>query len=221
MPLHTQYRPKTLDKLIGHAEAVTRMKGIINSGKVPSAILLTGPTSVGKTTLARAFACDLSGRGEAFLNSPDYREINFSDTRGIDDIRELIKLTRFKPQTSKYRVIVGDECQGVLSTPAAANCIEADTLIVTNKGKLSACEIYNRMENGEEFLFLSFNHKTGELEWKRVLSKKKQQSTKNEVTLTNGAKVTSDHKVYTKEKDYTKAVTCDGLTGLIVDLSIP
>lgn len=123
MPLHTQYRPKTLDKLIGHAEAVTRMKGIISSGKVPSAILLTGPTSVGKTTLARAFACDLSGRGEAFLNSPDYKEINFSDTRGIDDIRELIKLTRFKPQTAKYRVIVGDECQGILATPAAANAL--------------------------------------------------------------------------------------------------
>lgn len=123
MPLHTQYRPKTLDKLIGHAEAVTRMKGIIKSGKVPSAILLTGPTSVGKTTLARAFACDLSGRGEVFLNSPDYREINFSDTRGIDDIRELIKLTRFKPQTAKYRVIVGDECQGILSTSAAANAL--------------------------------------------------------------------------------------------------
>ena len=123
MPLHTDYRPKTLSRLIGHAEAVTRMKGIINSGKVPSAILLTGPTSVGKTTLARAFACDLSGKGENFLKSPDYREINFSDTRGIDDIRELIKLTRFKPQTAKYRVIVGDECQGILSTPAAANAL--------------------------------------------------------------------------------------------------
>ena len=123
MPLHTKYRPKTLDKLIGHTEAVTRMKGIINSGKVPSAMLITGPTSVGKTTLARAFACDLSGRGEAFLSSPDYKEINFSDTRGIDDIRELIRITRFRPQTAKYRVIIGDEAQGLLSTPAASNAI--------------------------------------------------------------------------------------------------
>ena len=98
MALHTKYRPKTLDKLIGQTTAVTRLKGIINSGKVPSAMLFTGPTSVGKTTLARAFACDLSGKGEVFLNSPDYKEINFSDTRGIDDIRELIRITRFKPQ---------------------------------------------------------------------------------------------------------------------------
>lgn len=123
MALHTKYRPRTLDKLIGQTVAVTRLKGIIQSGKVPSAMLFTGPTSVGKTTLARAFACDLSGKGEIFLNSPDYKEINFSEQRSIDDIRELQKLTRFKPQMSKYRVIVGDECQGLLATPAAANAL--------------------------------------------------------------------------------------------------
>lgn len=123
MPLHTQYRPHTLDNLIGHAEAVTRMKGIIKSGNVPSAILLTGPTSVGKTTLARAFAADLSGRGEAFLKTSDYIEVNFSESRSIDDIRELLRVTRFKPQISKYRIIVGDEAQGLVSSPAAANCV--------------------------------------------------------------------------------------------------
>ena len=123
MALHTKYRPTTLSKLIGHEEAVTRMQGIINSGKVPSAILITGPTSVGKTTLARAFASDLSGLGEKFLSTADYKEINFSDTRGIDDIRALINLTQYMPQFSKYRVIVGDEAQGLLSTPASANCV--------------------------------------------------------------------------------------------------
>ena len=123
MALHTKYRPKTLDKLIGQTTAVTRLKGIIQSGNVPSAMLFTGPTSVGKTTLARAFACDLSGKGELFLNSPDYKEINFSDTRSIDYIRELQNMTNYKPQMSKYRVIVGDECQGLLSVPASANAL--------------------------------------------------------------------------------------------------
>lgn len=217
MALHTKYRPKTLDKLIGQTTAVTRLKGIINSGKVPSAMLFTGPTSVGKTTLARAFACDLSGKGEVFLNSPDYKEINFSDTRGIDDIRELIRITRFKPQMGKYRVIVGDECQGILSTPAAANCIEADTLIITNKGKLKAREIHDRMNKGECFKFLSYNHETRECEWKDVLSSKEQDSIKPEVTLFNGAKVTSDHKVYTKEQGYIEADNTNDLTGLIVE----
>lgn len=122
MPLHTKYRPSSLDKLIGHTDIVTRLKGIINSGNVPSAMLFTGPTSVGKTTLARAFACDLSGMGKDFLHCQDFVERNFSDQRGIDDIRQLEQLTRYKPQMSKYRVIIGDECQGLLSNNAAANC---------------------------------------------------------------------------------------------------
>lgn len=125
MPLHTQYRPTTLEKLIGHSEAVTRMRGIIKSGKVPSAILITGPTSVGKTTIARAFAHDLLESDIDIQRNPNYKEINLSEQRSIDDIRELIKLTKFKPQGSKYRVICGDEAQGILSTPASANAMLA------------------------------------------------------------------------------------------------
>ena len=121
MPLHLKYRPETLDTIIGHSEAVTRMKGIVRSGNVPSALLITGPTSVGKTTLARAFAADLSGMGKNFLRTPDYLELNFSEQRSIDDIRELQKICRFKPQMSKYRVIVADEAQGIISAPAAGN----------------------------------------------------------------------------------------------------
>ena len=84
--LHTKYRPTTLSKLIGHEEAVTRMKGIIATGNVPSAILITGPSGVGKTTLARAFAADLNGGAES-LSSNDYIEVNVADNRSIDDIR--------------------------------------------------------------------------------------------------------------------------------------
>lgn len=169
MALHTKYRPTTLSKLIGHEEAVTRMQGIINSGKVPSAILITGPTSVGKTTLARAFASDLSGLGEKFLSTADYKEVNFSDTRGIDDIRALINLTQYMPQFSKYRVIVGDEAQGLLSTPASANCIEKGTYVATDKGIKKVEEVYRNMSTGlKSYKFFSLNEKTGALELKPV-----------------------------------------------------
>lgn len=116
--LHTKYRPTTLSKLIGHEEAVTRMKGIISSGNVPSAILITGPSGVGKTTLARAFAADLNGGAES-LSSNDYIEVNVADNRSIDDIRELAKLSKHRSIYGKKKVIVLDEAQALIG-PALA-----------------------------------------------------------------------------------------------------
>ena len=116
--LHTKYRPTTLSKLIGHEEAVTRMKGIIATGNVPSAILITGPSGVGKTTLARAFAADLNGGAES-LSSNDYIEVNVADNRSIDDIRELAKLSKHRSIYGKKKVIVLDEAQALIG-PALA-----------------------------------------------------------------------------------------------------
>ena len=73
MSFHQKYRPATLDKIIGHSKAVDAMKGWIASGEYPSAILFVGPTSVGKTTLARLLCADPAvrqassdGRGSAW-----------------------------------------------------------------------------------------------------------------------------------------------------------
>lgn len=121
--LHTKYRPHTLADLIGHEKAVTTMRGMIDSGKIPSAILITGPTSVGKTTLARAFACDLNNDPN-FLSTPDYTEINVGDNRGIDDIRELQNLAHYVPMSGKKRVIVLDEVQALVG-PALQCALKA------------------------------------------------------------------------------------------------
>lgn len=112
---HTKYRPGTLEDLIGHKSAVTRLQGIIKSGKVPSAMLFFGPSSVGKTTLARAFAVALNGK-----LGPDYVEMNAADQRGIDDVRELIRVSKMRPMGGKKRIFVIDEFQGLLSNQAAA-----------------------------------------------------------------------------------------------------
>lgn len=116
--LHTKYRPTSLKTIIGHENAVTRLRGIVESGNLPNALLITGPSGVGKTTLARAFASDLNG-GTGTLTSSDYIEVNVADTRSIDDIRELARVSKHRSIYGKKKVIVLDEAQALIG-PALA-----------------------------------------------------------------------------------------------------
>lgn len=115
--LHLKYRPKRLDKVIGHEKVKTRIRGMLNSGELPSAIAFFGPPSAGKTTLGRCVATEINGA----LNA-DFKEVNAADERGIDDVRELIKISKFKPQ-SKRRIILIDEAHQLVSNNAAAQTL--------------------------------------------------------------------------------------------------
>jgi DNA polymerase III subunit gamma/tau len=116
-PFHTKYRPRTLDKVIGQEKIVERLTGIVKSKKVPNALLFVGPSSAGKTTLARAFTAELFGVKD-LSGSQDYHEINAADSRGIDDLRDLLKISKLKPRIAPRRVILVDECQQ-LTGPSA------------------------------------------------------------------------------------------------------
>jgi len=112
---HRKYRPNSLERILGHETAVHRLRGMLE--RPPGALLITGPTSAGKTTLARAFAAEVNGR--PVEQQQDYRELNGGTTRGIDDMRELEKLSKFQPMNKK-RIIVIDEAQQLLSNKPAA-----------------------------------------------------------------------------------------------------
>lgn len=116
---HLKYRPSNLSKVIGHAAAVTRLQGMVNSGKMPTALAFFGPSGSGKTTLARAFAADVNGvSGSKELR--DYVEKNAAAEKTMEDVKSWIQTARFKPQ-HKRRVICIDEAQGLISNPQAAN----------------------------------------------------------------------------------------------------
>lgn len=122
MSLHQKYRPSSLDRVVGHSKAVATLKGFISSGKFPSAIMFTGPTSVGKTTIARAFVHDvLDSEVEGNAN---YLEVNVGENRSIDDIRSFIQVSRLRPQNNQpRRFILLDEAQQILSNNPAAQAL--------------------------------------------------------------------------------------------------
>lgn len=120
MPFHNTYRPQTLDRIIGHASAVAALKNFAQKGSPPSAILIYGPPSAGKTTLGRAFAREVVG--EENMHS-SFEEINLASQRSIEEIRGLVRLAEMRPLSGKRRFIMCDEAQGILGNAPAANAL--------------------------------------------------------------------------------------------------
>ncbi|MFH1501192.1 MAG: replication factor C small subunit [archaeon] len=81
-----KYRPKDFDELVGQEDIIKRVKNLTNSLNIPH-LMFAGPAGTGKSSLAIIIVKQLFG--------PDwkgnYLELNASDERGIDVVREKVK----------------------------------------------------------------------------------------------------------------------------------
>jgi len=130
--LAVRLRPKTLDDVVGQKPACDTIKGMIKRRNLPNALLITGDTGSGKTTLSRIIGhivnCeDLQGYKPCgkcasckTSDHPDFIEMNIGDARGIDAIRGLQEQARFKPRFN-MRIFLLDECHQL--TKAGASCL--------------------------------------------------------------------------------------------------
>lgn len=132
--LNSIYRPRKWEEVKGQ-DRVTEIlrKQVVSKTGLSNAYILSGKSGIGKTTLARLFFTALNcenplkngnccDKCSACLNSKyQLREINASDSRGIDDMRELINDSCFVPTTGKYNGVLLDEVH-MLSKPAW-NCL--------------------------------------------------------------------------------------------------
>lgn len=104
-PWVEKYRPQTLDDVVGQEHIIQRLKRYVEEGSMPN-LMFTGPAGVGKTTTALALARTMLGE----YWRQNLLELNASDARGIDTVRNDIKnFSRLKSVGSPFRIIFLDE----------------------------------------------------------------------------------------------------------------
>ncbi|NCN99364.1 replication factor C small subunit [Candidatus Pacearchaeota archaeon CG10_big_fil_rev_8_21_14_0_10_35_219] len=81
-----RYRPSTFEGVVGQQEIVKRTKSLVNSLNIPH-LLFAGPAGIGKSTLALIIVKELFGPSW----KENYLELNASDERGIDVVRQKVK----------------------------------------------------------------------------------------------------------------------------------
>ena len=126
--LARKYRPSDFSDLIGQEPMVRTLRNAFATGRVHQAYIFTGVRGVGKTTTARILARALNYKTDTIdqpsIDMPvlgehcqsiiesrhvDVIEMDAASNTGIDDVREIIDASRYKPISARTKIYIIDE----------------------------------------------------------------------------------------------------------------
>jgi replication factor C small subunit len=112
-----KYRPVRLADIVGQDEIIERLESYVKNGNLPH-LLFTGSAGIGKTTAAVALARQFFGESWHM----NFRELNASDERGIDVVRNQIKqFARTSPLGgATFKILFLDEADALTTDAQAA-----------------------------------------------------------------------------------------------------
>jgi len=122
--LARKYRPTNFDELIGQESVAQTLSLALDANRLSHAYLFSGLRGSGKTSTARIFAkallcekgishkpcdecenCIMAKEGRHM----DIIEMDAASSRKIDDIRDLIEQTKYKPAVGRFKIFIIDE----------------------------------------------------------------------------------------------------------------
>jgi len=136
LALARKYRPSSFDDLVGQDAVSQTLTQALNTHRLSHAYLFSGLRGSGKTSTARIFAkallcekAESSHPCEQCANCimanetrhMDIIEMDAASNRGIDDIKDLIEHTKYKPSLGRYKIFIIDEVH--MLTPQAFNAL--------------------------------------------------------------------------------------------------
>ena len=124
LALARKYRPSTFDDLIGQEAISQTLSLALDGDRLSHAYLFSGLRGSGKTSTARIFAkallcekgttshpCEVCSNCQMASQNRhiDIIEMDAASNRGIDDIKELIEHTKYKPSLARFKIFIIDE----------------------------------------------------------------------------------------------------------------
>jgi len=104
-----KYRPRDFSEIKGQSEIVERIKAFVDNKNMPH-LLFTGPAGTGKSSLSLVTVKKMFG--DKWRDN--YLELNASDERGIDVVRQKVKdFARTKALTNMFKIIFLDEADAL------------------------------------------------------------------------------------------------------------